>query len=202
MVVDHLQTIFVCETVAVTYIYCHYKEHTKQTISELVASLLKQLVQNRSVTSDQVKEFYQDYRVNRKIRPGLRDLMKMLQSEIGTYSQTYIVVDALDECLERDRGDLITTLRLLSGNVSLMVTSRPLPSIELQFRGVKRLDILANDDDVRKYIEDRIPGENRLVRHVKRDPSFQEIIVNKIVVNAGGMSVFLMSMSLVCCSSL
>jgi hypothetical protein len=85
----------------------------------------------------------------------------------------------------------------LAGNINLMVTSRPLPSIEQQFNGADRLDITANNDDVRKYIVERIPHENRLARHVKKDPTLEESIVNSIVGKVKGMYVVLMSVSLV-----
>ena len=187
VVVDHLQNHFNGQNVAVLCIYCNYKKQDEQTVSELVASLLKQLVQDRSVTSDQVKTLYKVYHDARKSIPGLADLMTVLQSEIRHYSKVYIVVDALDECRERDQRDLITTLQSLAGNINMMVTSRILPSIQQLFQDAKRLDIRANNDDVRRYIEGRIPHENRLARHVGKDRSLQETIVNKIVANVKGM---------------
>lgn len=188
---DYLQTTFERENIAVAYVFCNYKEQTRQTISDLVASLLRQFVTNRSVMSAKIKAFYKDFHDYKKIRPGIKDLRIALQSEIETYSQVYIVVDALDECLECDQANLIKTLQSLT-NVKLLITSRPLLSIEQQFHGVERLDILANIDDVRKYIEDRIPGENRLARHVERHPSLRNDIVDRIIANVRGMSVFLL----------
>lgn len=173
-------------------IYCSYKEQTKQTISELVASLLRQFVSGRPVASTGVKKFYREFHDERRTQPKLPDLRTALQLEIETYSRVYIVVDALDECAECDQGNLIKTLRSLAG-VNLMVTSRPLLSIKQQFQGTKRLKILADRNDVRKYIEGRIPNENRLARHVERYPTLRNDIVNKIVANARGMSVFLTS---------
>jgi hypothetical protein len=190
IVVDHLQTTLENENVAVACIYCDYKEQAKQTIPELVASLLKQLVNGRSTASDDVKKFYKKFHDERKSRPKLPDLIKALQSEIRTHSRVYIVVDALDECLECDQTNLMEKLRSLAG-ANLMVTSRLFLSIERQFQGTGRLDILANNDDVRKYIEGRIPGENRLARHVERHPTLQKDIVDSITTNVRGMSVFL-----------
>ena len=190
--VDFLQDAFDGENVAITCIYFSYKEQTTQIISELVASLLKQLVQARPATSDHIKKFYKDHHEART-RPKLADLIKELQSGIGTYSRVFIVVDALDECLDSAREVFITTLQSLAGNVNLMVTARPLPSIEQQFQGVNRLEIQANIDDVRKYIEDRICRERRLGRLVSNDWALQESIVNEVVTKASGMYVFLIS---------
>lgn len=122
------------------------------------------------------------------MRPRLTDILDVLQLEIGTYSQVYILVDALDEYPEGDRHELVSTLRSL-GNVNLMVTSRPLLSIKDQFDGAKHLRISAMDDDVRKYIKDRIVRETRLARLVQNlnAADLQDTIVNKIVRNVGGM---------------
>ena len=57
IVVDCLQDKFKGENIAITCIYFNYKEQTTQTISELVTSLLKQLVQDHPETSDHIKKF-------------------------------------------------------------------------------------------------------------------------------------------------
>jgi len=95
-------------------------------------------------------------------------------------------VDALDECTDdATRTALLTTLKDLP--INLFVTSRYSLTIEEKFDGVKRLDIRAHDDDVRRYVEKRIFREDRLARHVKADPSLQDDIVNKVVDSAKGM---------------
>ena len=95
-------------------------------------------------------------------------------------------MDALDECTDdATRTALLTTLKDLP--INLFVTSRYSLTIEEKFDGVKRLDIRAHDDDVRRYVEKRIFREDRLARHVKADPSLQDDIVNKVVDSAKGM---------------
>src|SRR5271156_5095192 len=52
IVVNHLQTL--CEendSVATTCIYCNYKEQAEQTVPNLVATLLKQMTQDRRAIS-------------------------------------------------------------------------------------------------------------------------------------------------------
>lgn len=172
--------------IACIYCYCNYKEQKTQTVPELIASLLKQLVQDHPTISDNVKTLYNRHIVQ-NTRPTPDEFTKALQSEIGRYAKVYIIVDALDEFLERDQGYLITELQSLSGNINLMVTSRPLPLIEEQFHGARRLNILANDKDIRIYIESRIPRERRLVQHVKKDVTLLETMMDKIGTTARGM---------------
>jgi hypothetical protein len=134
-------------------IYCDYQEQTKRTIMELIASLLRQLVQpeDRSAPSDNIKKFYRYHHDHRKAHPRLPDFMKAFKSELERFSKTFIVVDALDACLERNQDELIAKLRSLVG-VNLMVTSRALPSIVQLFQDAKRLDISATTNNVQKYI--------------------------------------------------
>jgi len=101
----------------------------------------------------------------------------------------FIVVDALDECPEDNgtRAGLVTELRSLPGTVNLMVTSRDLTSIARVFLGAKRLDIRANTQDLRRYIQGRISREPRLAGHVKGDPTLQDYIVKKVLENVRGM---------------
>src|SRR3984957_17434620 len=183
IVVNPLQTLSnENDSVATTFIYCNYKEQAEQTVSNLVATLLKQIVQDRRAISDHVKSFYEDHQ-RREARPTLDQLTEVLISEIRTYSKVFIIVDALDECREDDgtRARLLKVLRSLPQQVNLMVTSRNLLSIGRDFVGAKRLHIRAKDDDMRAYIEGRIALGPR---HLKK---LQEAIVNKIVENAKGM---------------
>jgi hypothetical protein len=190
-VIDYLRTFFKGENVAVACIFCNYKEQTTQSVSELLASILKQIIQDQSAVSENIKKFYKEFRYTRPRRPKLADLTIALQSEIRTYSKVFLVVDALDECLEGVQGDLIKRLGSLAHTLYLMVTSRPLDLLEQQFHSSSRLDINANNGDIRKYIEGRIMCEPRLAPLITTEHSLQESIVNKLVVKASGVYVFL-----------
>jgi hypothetical protein len=185
-VVDYLQTILQGKNSAIACIYCNYKEQTKQTVPEFIASLLKQVFQDQLQISDSVKSFYNHHKAQ-GTRPTLQEFRKAFQLEIENYSRVYIVIDALDECLERDRAYLITQLQSMGSIVSLMVTSRPLISMEKLFEAATRLDICADNDDVRKYIGGRISRDNRLAVHVEGDRALQETVIYKIIVKARGM---------------
>ena len=155
IIVDHLRRHFQDANVTVACIYCNYKDQATQNISNLISSLLKQLVQDRYSISDNVKSFYSHHRP-RDARPTLDEFTTALRSEIQLYSKVFIVVDAFDECLEDDetRAKLLGALRALSGTVNVMITSRELASIARRLEGTKRLDIYANDEDVQKYVTD------------------------------------------------
>ena len=94
-----------------------------------------------------------------EIRKGLHDIIK-------TYSRTFIVIDALDEC-ETDgiRNELLSEIyKLQEGSDSrLMVTFRP--SVVLERRnGVTELDILAHKEDIEEYLSGRMSDLRSVVQ--------------------------------------
>jgi len=172
------------------YIYCNYKQQIEQSVLNLITSLLKQLVQDHVVTYQRVKDIYKRHKKT-GTRLILDDALSMLRLETEKYSKVFIVVDALDECSEVDgtRGRILAALRALTSTVNLLVTSRDLSSIAADFQETRHLEIYARDDDIRKYIESRVPGESRLAKHVDGHPMLLEEIVNRIVENVQGMYV-------------
>ena len=118
IVTNYLQTLYEeNESVATTCIYCNYKEQAEQTVPNLVASLLRQIVQGRRAISDDVKSLFERHQ-RQSTRPTLDQLTDVLISEIRMRSKVFIVVDALDECREDDatRALLLQVLRSLDGN--------------------------------------------------------------------------------------
>jgi hypothetical protein len=181
VVINHLQELFKGANIGVAFLYCNYKEQTLQTATHLIASLLKQLVQDCPVISDNVKSFYH-YHQDRGTYPTLVELTNALDMEIKRYAKVFIVIDALDECSETNgsRMKLLKALRSLAAPVNLMVTSRDLPSIEQHFHKAHRLFIRATDEDVTKYVQSQLFDTSDLM-------NLRDIIVSKIVGNVGGM---------------
>lgn len=98
-------------------------------------------------------------------------------------------MDALDELNDETRAELLAALRFLANIISLLATSRNLASIAQDFRGTKCLDIRVSDQDVRLYIQGRIPRAPFLKIHLDKDPTLQEEIVKAIAGSVEGMLV-------------
>lgn len=185
--VDYLQSTCKDDGTAIAWIYCNYKEKSTQTPENLIGALLKQLMLQRTAVSSNVKSLYEEHR-KRNTRPTCEKVAQALRAEVERCSRTFIVVDALDECPEDSgfRLALLNTLRSL-GNINLMITSRDIPAIEIQFNGKARLDIRATEEDVRRYVKGRIPHEHRLLRHVTADPALQDNMIDTIASHVDGM---------------
>jgi ankyrin repeat domain-containing protein 50 len=182
--VHYLKHAFPQEDVAVAYIYCNYKEQGKMAV-DLAANLLQQLVRRNPVISDEIRSLY-DHHIKEGTRPTLAEWSKLLQLEACRPSKTFIVIDALDECPESTRESFLAEIQKLRRNTYLFITSRHL-SIERDFEDAAQVDIRASDEDVRRYLEDRIKKEHRLARCIGADLTLQETIIDTIIQKARGV---------------
>jgi hypothetical protein len=81
---------------------------------------------------------------------------------------------------------LLDVLRSLAGTVNLIVTSRDLPPIALEFKKCTPMDIRASNEDVKIYIEGRIESPIAIAIHSEY---LKGIIVSKIVKKVKGLYV-------------
>ena len=82
--VDQLQRLFKGKDVAVACIFCNYKEQSTQNLENLIASILRQIIEDQAKVSESVKAFCKDFR-DKQRRPRLTHLKDALRSEIQTY---------------------------------------------------------------------------------------------------------------------
>jgi len=171
-------------TISIAYIYYNFQR--KFEINDLLMSILKQLVQGHSLPSS-VESLYNRHK-GRGTRPSFDEISKTLQSVATMYSRTFIVVDALDECQVSDgcRTRFLAELFILQNKcgTNIFATSRFIPEIVEEFKQSILLEIRANDEDVRKYVDVRISlGES----HILRRPDMREKTITEIVKAADGM---------------
>ena len=188
IVIDNLCSRFGNDgSIGIAYLYCNFRQQQDQKPVDLLASLLGQLVQGRPSVPDSVKSLYGRHETKRT-RPPFGEISHALQSIMASYSRTFIVIDALDECGISDGGwrkflSEIFNLQAKTG-ASLFATSRFIPDITEEFKGSPSLEIRANSDDVRKYLDGHMP---QLRSFVLRNPDLQEEIKTEIVKAVDGM---------------
>ena len=108
------------------------------------------------------------------------------------FQHTYIVVDALDECMGTERTRLIDFIKTVStwglDSVHLLATSRPEPDIQRRLcsAAVKTFDLEATFvyHDIRLYIKSRLNSEERLGRW---GDAGKKLIEEKLTEGAHGM---------------
>jgi hypothetical protein len=166
------------------YLFCNYKSQLNQSLLSLLSALLKQLVQSRPDFTAPVTRLYGDHS-KRQSRPLQDELFTALLIVCSSYAGVYIVVDALDECM--DIGiPIIEKLRDLQAktNVRLLFTSRFIPEITQNFRSDPILEVRASEEDVKRFVAGQIP---RLPNCIRRDDKLIRMVQTKISEAVDGM---------------
>jgi Cdc6-like AAA superfamily ATPase len=172
--IDHI-----CRTspndVGIAYLFCSYKAQFDQTVPSLLSAILKQLLRSLSDIPHPVRDIY-DHHSKRRTKPHLDELVHAIVSTLSSYSTVYMVIDALDECSNKDgvRPQLIDNLCRLqaSCNVRLLFTSRNIPEVTEAFRSNPCLEVRASEEDVKHYIASHLPRlrisiDDQLVRDIE-----------------------------------
>ena len=89
---------------------------------------------------EKVKTLY-DRHKDKGTRPSFDEISKVLRSIVADYSRAFIIVDALDECQEEGRRNLLSEMFCIQAETgaSLFTTSRDILEITKEFKGIKSL---------------------------------------------------------------
>jgi hypothetical protein len=190
-VVEYLSTRFENDSsVGIAYLYCNFRRQHEQTPADLLASLLKQLAQDKGAVIERVKILYEHHK-GKQTRPTFHEFSEALLSITVTYSRTFIIIDALDECQGRygNRSRFLSEIFTLQAKlgINLFVTSRFILEITLRFKDCACKEIRASDDDILLFIRDHI---SLLPTFVSIRPELQREIEKNIVEAADGMYVY------------
>ncbi|KAJ7584529.1 ankyrin repeat-containing domain protein, partial [Mycena floridula] len=192
IIINHLRTSS-GPNEAVLYIYCDYTRQSDQTPTQLLGSMLKQLVQHQPTISDHLLELHKSC-LSQEAFPTIQELITALHTEALLYSHVYIIIDALDECSEDNQArelflsnPLEQGLRSLSDCIQVLITSRDILSISQAFNNELRIHIEAHEEDLQTYIKGRIITDVKLKRLVKGDATLEAEIVDQVILKAAGM---------------
>lgn len=188
VVVEHLRTKFQNDgSVGIAYLYCNFRRQQEQKPTNLLASILKQLIQRRLSVPENIASLYKHHKEAQN-RPSFDEISEVLQSVIANYSRTYIIIDALDECQVSGRSLLLSEIFNLQTktDVNFFATSRFIPEIVNMFEGSTSLEIYASDEDVARYLDGHM---SRLPSFVSRNCALQEEIKTEIIDVVDGMYV-------------
>ncbi|KAK5073265.1 hypothetical protein LTR51_005907 [Lithohypha guttulata] len=189
-VINDLQGYFrESKDVVVAYLYCNFNRQAEQDLRSMLATLTRQLFQEKAQLPDAVTALYEKHR-DRATRPSVEELKNVLRLLVSSCGCVFVVVDALDECgnTEKQRDNLLDELfslqKSIHNNIHVLATTRFIPDIVNQFSGRPQLEIRAAEADIQVYLANRM---NRLARFVSQDDQLQEEIKRQIVDAAEGM---------------
>lgn len=186
IVVDHLSSKQEADTLT-AYVYCTYQTQEQQSHDQLVASILRSLVQQLSKAPDGIQEAFKTQgRLGRPLTA--QQVFSAIKGISACAERVNVLIDALDELPGETRDDLIATMLRLQTEIglSLFLTSRynfgvedktsPDPDLTVEIR--------AASEDVQKYLRANLP---RLPRCVAGKAKLQDLIVQSITEVVDGM---------------
>ncbi|KAL8636119.1 MAG: hypothetical protein Q9228_006451 [Teloschistes exilis] len=109
--------------------------------------LLQQLVQDSGNIAPDLIRLYERRR-DQDTSPTTDEISRVLSSIIESHKQVFCIIDALDECHESVRWELIEQLECLGPKLHVLITSRYLDSIADKLGTLKRFEIRANRADI------------------------------------------------------
>ena len=162
LVIDKLCDDAIGQDTAVTCFYFDYAEREDQSPTNILGSLLKQLVSgSESIPEAIVQEFRSQKKLIGGRRPNISGILKMFQT-ITTTVPTFVCIDAIDECAPEHRVVVLDSLaQILRGspNTRVFMTGRPHVRSEVERSIGGRVDFTSIEptaDDVLRYLRERL----------------------------------------------
>lgn len=157
-----------------------------QTPTYFVGSIVRQLVNRKAAFPPSLLHFYQRFKED-EAHDSTSELVLILRDFCTAFDRCYIIVDALDECKNLYRKDVLQIPNELNlGTVQLFVTSRPHShDIKQHFKGTEQIKVKASETDIRTYCLQKIDG-NESTRELV-DGSLRDAVADSISRNAQGM---------------
>ena len=179
----------------VAYFYFDFNDQEKQIPELMVRSLISQFSQQCDKVPVTLETLFSSYE-NRQRHPSLDDFLEALQYIIQGFPQSYIILDALDECT--NRAELMDVLKSMAEwrfeNLHILVTSRQERDIKNSLEDfVDKQDIVclqstSVDKDIHTYIRQRLSHDKNLEKWQK-DRDLQQEIEEALIKGAHGMYV-------------
>jgi hypothetical protein len=167
------------EDVGIAFLYYDHQIAALQNRNHVVRAMLKQLCRTLKLSPEHLLE------AKRKALPV--GSVEDLEAVAGKYRELFVVVDALDECIENNRPEIISVFRemLLSlPLVKVFVTSRPETDITrfMEDAGTPTLKVDASfmGPDIEKFVTDEVRdlrlGRNGVRLYIKSDALAEEVV--------------------------
>jgi len=151
-----------CESdIAIAMFYCDSRDQQKQTATNIIGAIIKQLVV-RGEMPEHVRAAFRKAKNEvggRRLR--LPDMVKMLGRAIAAFPRVFICIDALDECIPKHLLELLVSLKGIleeSPRTRIFVTGRPqiVGEITRQFTTSVTVPVSPKMHDIKRYLEKKL----------------------------------------------
>ena len=171
-------------SICVAYVYFRYSDAASLTVRNVLEILVKQTVERHPECAVLAEKAYARH-LKERTQPTEAELLQLLHRFTEVKKLTFYVLDALDEAPERLQVALIQ--RLVTIDVRLFITSRPLDAVETRFPDVGSFPIIAQDGDLDLHIAQEISRSLYLQGLLEADPCFRAEVISSVKKNSNGM---------------
>lgn len=180
---------------ALAYFYCDRNQTNRRDPASVLRSFVRQLSTTRicdAIQPSLVQLYHQKKQTG--FASGILDkkeCVDLLLRYVNTYPQTTLILDALDECDDRTRKQLISALEEIldcsSKPIKIFISSRPDNDIKDRFEIGPNVGIQATDnqDDIATFVKAQI-REHKSGRN-KLSAKLEDEIVDTLLRKSQGM---------------
>ena len=183
LVIDWLCNQAKDRNVAVACVYFNFAAQKEQSPTSALGAVLKHIVSGLKEIPEEIAQAYEDHKQSIDgLGLELADVVEMLQVA-ASWRPTFICIDAIDECVPRDRVKVLDSLSKIlqrSPGTRMFVTGRPHIESEVEKRlagRVAALHIVPRRHDIICYLNHRLDEDAELD---EMDYSLKADILKKI----------------------
>ena len=175
----------------IAYFYFDFNDSTKQYTDKMLRSLTNQLFSDCQPIPEPVVSLFKSCQDGDR-QPRTQDLLRLLSTLICSSDRTFIVLDALDECEDREEliDSIMEIVAWVPGRLNLIMTSREIKDLATLIDsklGQQSRTFIQNervDDDIRSYVHSKLQNS----RHFERwQPAVRTETEQKLAGRSDGM---------------
>ena len=147
--------------IAVAGLYCDYLAQGQQSTTNMLGAILRQLLARDGIPGPVRQAFRKERRELGGRAVQLLGLVKMLKTTIALLPEVFICIDGLDECLPKNRQELLESLQEIvqaSPATRVFLSGRPHIRDEIggYFAEAIMIAIIPTIGDIERYLEMRL----------------------------------------------
>ena len=171
---------------AISALYLGHGDMKVQSSQDLILHLFEDLewqCQGSGLRHDSVAVLHRMIRENMFLSDEV--VFKAFDSLCQSLRAFYIIVDGLEEYPYMHRKRLLDFISRLqaerSSKIKMYVTFRPMDDFATRFQNCKSSAVLAHDDDIKQFIDNKINASARLLEYERADPALRETIKSAVL---------------------
>lgn len=186
-VIEAIEDSFLEEEEILVYHYCHFSDSaalsSKKVMGAIVAQLLTKLPDSITLPA-LLSQLSSKYRM--RSYPSHKELQNIFIELSQNFGRVFIIVDGLDEVLDREEIlEFLTTLEVVDAVFKVFVASRPEIDLETVFESYLTVPITQSDTQLDMETDVRQRLEKLEID--KENDANQDVITMELVEKAQGM---------------